>query len=378
MNKLRIAVFLHRFDDGGAEKMTLLLARALRDAGHFVTILIRYNWGPLKKLIPDGVSVVDLGLPERGKIRKNVKNVILLRRAMTPGVYDVLLAVTAEMSQVASLAVCGKRQRIPLVSVVHSTLSMEVHSFQKVRELLFPIMNRSYDRVVAVSEAVRRDYMKVCKAGEDQVVTIYNPVVNREIFEQQEREVFHPWLSGDREFATLLLAGRLSPVKNHSLMFRALKRLNESGDYRLILLGDGELRDELKALAGSLGICRKVDFAGYVENPYAFFKRADAVVLTSVYEGLPSVLIEALACGARVVSVDCPSGPREILADGVYGSLVRPGDESALATEIRESLRREPDRARLRERAMEFSAEKAARRYEEVLLPLAERRETKG
>ncbi|CCZ63138.1 putative uncharacterized protein [Hungatella hathewayi CAG:224] len=238
------------------------------------------------------------------------------------------------------------------------------------RELLFPVLNRKYDRVIAVSEAVRRDYIEVCRARKEQVVTIYNPVVNQEIFRLQEETASHPWLSKDRGFVTLVLAGRLSPVKNHRLMFQTLKQLNERGDYRLILLGEGELQTELEELACFMGIRRKVDFTGYVENPYVFFKMADAVVLTSIYEGLPSVLIEALACGARIVSVDCPSGPREILADGVYGRLVRPQDETALAEGILESLRKRPDKALLKSRAMEFSAEKAAERYADVLMQL--------
>lgn len=370
MKKLNIAVFFHRFDDGGAEKMTLFLARALKEAGHSVTILIRHDCGPLKNQVPEGVMVTDFALPEKRKLIKNIRNIVLLRRAMMPGGYDVLLAVTAEMSQVAALAAVTRRKRIPLVSVVHSTLSMEVHSFQRMRELLFPVLNRKYDRVIAVSEAVRRDYIEVCRARKEQVVTIYNPVVNQEIFRLQEETASHPWLSKDRGFVTLVLAGRLSPVKNHRLMFQTLKQLNERGDYRLILLGEGELQTELEELACFMGIRRKVDFTGYVENPYVFFKMADAVVLTSIYEGLPSVLIEALACGARIVSVDCPSGPREILADGVYGRLVRPQDETALAEGILESLRKRPDKALLKSRAMEFSAEKAAERYADVLMQL--------
>lgn len=370
-DKLKIAIFFHRFDDGGAEKMTLLLADALSRAGHSVTILIRHDRGPLKAQVPQAVPVMDFALPEKGKLVKNIKNVLLLRRAMIPGNYDVLLAVTAEMSQVACLAACITRRRIPLVSVVHSTLSMEVHSFQRIRSLLFPVMNRMYDRVIAVSEAVRQDYIEVCRAREEQVVAIYNPVVNQEILKLQEEPVSHPWLAKDRSFSTLILAGRLSPVKNHSLMFKALQILGQSGDYRLILLGDGELKLQLEELADTLGIRERVDFAGYVGNPYSYFSRADAVALTSVYEGLPSVLIEALACGARIVSVDCPSGPREILGDGAYGRLVRPQDAEALAEGIRESLMEQPDKERLRERAMEFSEEKAVLRYLEVLLPLA-------
>ena len=107
---------------------------------------------------------------------------------------------------------------------------------------------------------------------------------------------------------------------------------------------------------------------GFVENPYAYMARAAVFALSSSYEGLPTVLIEALACGCPVVSTDCPSGPREILDEGKYGRLVPVGDDAALAQAICDTLDHVPPREKLIERARFFSVDRATEQYCRVLL----------
>jgi glycosyltransferase involved in cell wall biosynthesis len=110
-----------------------------------------------------------------------------------------------------------------------------------------------------------------------------------------------------------------------------------------------------------------VEFPGYVENPYAFMAAASTFALSSRHEGLPTVLIEALACGCPVVSTDCPSGPREILNDGEFGRLVPVDDEAALAGAIRSVLESPPDRERLYRRAEDFGVRTATDQYERLI-----------
>ena len=184
-----------------------------------------------------------------------------------------------------------------------------------------------------------------------------------QIYQMAREDTGHPWLVKERKWHTLVLSGRLSYQKNHMFMLRVLSRLCRDEDYRLILLGIGELEAELKKACAGLGIRDSVDFYGYTKNPYSFYADADAVVLCSRYEGLPTVLIEALACGARIVSVDCRSGPDEILAHGKYGTLVEPGKEELFAQAVRESLREKPDKDALRRRAQDFSLERSADGY---------------
>ena len=286
---------------------------------------------------------------------------------MNGGEYDILMAVLSEMAEVAAAAHALGGRGIPLVCVLHSTLSVEKTSFRRLRHSLHRFFDRQYDGVIAVSEAVRRDYIKKCKTAADKVVTIYNPLIDERVVGLAAKNPDHPWLSKERNFTTLLMVGRLSYPKNHDLMFRALKLLREEGDYRLILLGDGERRAELETMAGEMGLKAYIDFAGYTDNPFAYMACCDCLVLSSHYEGLPSVLVEGLACGCRIVSVDCPSGPREILKDGKYGVLVPPENDQALKEGIIQALAGEPCREEQKKRAGDFSVFRAVHVYERVL-----------
>jgi glycosyltransferase involved in cell wall biosynthesis len=136
---------------------------------------------------------------------------------------------------------------------------------------------------------------------------------------------------------------------------------------RLIVLGDGKERAKLEALVRELDLAADVALPGFVINPLPYMKRAAVLVLSSVYEGLPGVLIEAMACGCPVVSTDCPSGPAEILDRGAYGKLVPMGDDTALAEAILATLEAPPDRDRLRARAALFSEDDKIDQYLQVL-----------
>ena len=363
---MRLCVFMHRFDDGGAEKVTIRLLNELCSRGHSVTLAVRYNEGPAKENLSPEVRIVDLALPKEGKIKKNLLNIRALSRLMTSGEYDVMVAILSDMSQVAALSKWVSRSSLPLVSVVHSTLSVEKLSFRAIRNRLARFFDRQYDKVIAVSDAVREDYVRYCGSSGEKAVTVYNPIVEDSMLEKAKEHPDHPWLAPDRDFTTLLLAGRLSYPKNHALMLRTLKELRQSGDYRLLLLGEGELRRELEQLTEELELEPWVDFYGYVKNPYGYMAHADCLVLSSRYEGLPTVLVEALACGSRIVSTDCPSGPAEILQDR-YGILVEPDNVQALADGIRRALETRPDRQLLRGRAMDFTVEKATEAFERQL-----------
>ena len=136
----------------------------------------------------------------------------------------------------------------------------------------------------------------------------------------------------------ILAAGRLHIQKDFPTLLRAFALVRKEIPSRLVILGEGEKRKELEDLAQELGIRKDLDLPGFVENPYKYMKRAAVFVLSYQWEGLPTVLVEAMACGCPVVSTDCPSGPREILENGRWGKLVPPGDPMKLAEAIKEIL----------------------------------------
>jgi glycosyltransferase involved in cell wall biosynthesis len=173
----------------------------------------------------------------------------------------------------------------------------------------------------------------------------------------------------------VLAVGSLSARKDFPTLVRAFARVRAERDCRLVILGQAaspkkteEKRGGLMALAGSLGVAADIDLPGFVTNPYAYLARAAVFVLSSAHEGLPGVLIEALACGCPVVSTDCPSGPAEILDGGRFGALVPVGDDQAMAAAIATTLDRPIEAATLRERATLFDVDRAVDRYLELLL----------
>jgi glycosyltransferase involved in cell wall biosynthesis len=134
-------------------------------------------------------------------------------------------------------------------------------------------------------------------------------------------------------------------------------------DARLVILGEGRLRNELLQFAQELGISNDVSFPGFADNPYAYMAKASAYVLSSAWEGFANVLVEALACQTQVISTDCPSGPSEILENGRFGRLVPVGDYQALASAMMEALQDPIPKELLITRASEFTVEKTMQAY---------------
>jgi glycosyltransferase involved in cell wall biosynthesis len=165
----------------------------------------------------------------------------------------------------------------------------------------------------------------------------------------------------------ILAAGRLAPQKDYPTLIRAFAALSAGRDLRLIILGEGPERTALESLIQQLGLADRVSLPGFRDNPFAYMSRARLFVLSSAWEGLPGVLIQAMACGTPVVSTDCPSGPREVLADGRYGPLVPVGAVEALAVAMALTLEQPPEPERLKARAADYGLEPVTRRYLEVL-----------
>ena len=159
---------------------------------------------------------------------------------------------------------------------------------------------------------------------------ILNPVVTPEIFNLAKVPVNHPWFRVGQP-PVMLAVGRLTKQKDFITLIHAFALVRKQCPAKLVIIGEGEERQNLETKVMELGIQDDVDLPGFVENPYAYMAGATLFVLSSIYEGLPTVLIEAMALGLPIVSTDCPSGPSEILENGKYGTLVPIGDKTTMA-----------------------------------------------
>ena len=228
-----------------------------------------------------------------------------------------------------------------LVVSERNTLSLESSYTLDLRVRLAPFLAKCFypwaDGIVAVSSSVADDLAEVAGIPHERIRVIYNPVVTMDLEAKAKATLEHPWFHPG-EPPVILAAGRLTAQKDFETLIRAFARVLEGRPSRLLILGEGEMRPALESLVDQLGLTQDVSLPGFVANPYPYMSQASVFVLSSRWEGLPGVLIEALYCGVPLIATDCPGGSREILVDGRYGQLVPVGDADALAKAIEGTL----------------------------------------
>jgi glycosyltransferase involved in cell wall biosynthesis len=218
------------------------------------------------------------------------------------------------------------------------------------------------DAVVPVGDAVARDLAENIPGIEKKLRTIHNPVITDDLAERCAADPPHRWFE-DGGPPIVIGCGRLEPQKDFATLLRAFALARKEIDARLVIVGGGPERRSLEALAASLGIDSSTAFLGRIDDPFAAMARSSVLVLSSRWEGLPNVVVEAMACGCPVVSTDSPGGSREALLDGELGPLVPPVDPRAMADAIVQVLREPPCRSALGARAAEFTEAKSVDAY---------------
>lgn len=293
--------------------------------------------GALLEQVPPGVRLVDLRAP---RVLRSFGPLSRYLRRERP---RVLVSSMGHANLVALWAAKLAGQGTPVVVTQHNTLSEETRQDHWLAAKLWPPALRFFypwaDSVVAVSRGVADDLARTSGLPRERVEVIYNPVITPTMLALARQTSDHPWLAPGQP-PVILGIGRLTRQKDFFTLLRAFAKVRQRWTGRLIILGEGEDRPALEALAGELGVADDVALPGFQENALAYLAGSAVFVLSSAWEGLPTVLIEALAVGTRVVSTDCPSGPREILQDGRLGALAPVGDVPALASAILDALER--------------------------------------
>lgn len=323
-----IAVVLHDLRGGGAERMVLHLAEGMVAAHREVDLVLVNAEGPYLTRVPKGVRLVDLG-------KRNVfKAIPALSRYLRDRRPAAVLAHLTHVNTATLIARMMAGARMPVAITEHNWISRNAALRKGLRNRLVyaavPLLYRLADTIVGVSNGVARDVERYARLRPGAVRSIPNPY-NRALLAEREQPPQHDWLPPE-EVPVLVTAGRLHPQKGYDILLRAMAIVVARRPAKLIIMGEGAERSKLASLIEELGIGDHVSMPGFVENPYAAMRSASAYVMSSRWEGLPMVIVEALACGAPVIATDC--GANEILEDGRYGLVVPVEDPAALAEGI--------------------------------------------
>lgn len=385
---------------GGITPVVRDLANGWAAMGHAVDLLVtppRHGWRPPEGLAA-GVRPYDL------RARHTVTTLLSMRRYLRRERPDALLAAGHRYNKVAAWA-ARLPGAPPTFLGVHNSISTGLAATGPLRRRQrIAALRRLYpwaDGIIAVSAGVAEDFCRVAGLPRTAVTVIHNPIdIDAVRTRAAASAPTHPWLQ-DREAAgqwrrnpavtapvgaappprqppstngtggdrlpVVVALGRLSRQKDFPTLLQAIALLQPERPCRLVILGEGDARPALEAQVRELGLEGRVDLPGFRANPYPELARADCLALSSAWEGFGNVLVEALALGVPVAATDCPSGPREILADGRYGPLVPVADAAALAEAIRGQLDDPVRPADPDEAVAAYRPERVAERYLEVM-----------
>ena len=360
----RLAVLLSFSGQGGVERMVMNLVEGFAARGVGVDLVAIRADGMPRVELPQNVRIVDL---ETRHSALAVWPLVCYLRSRRP---VALLAAKDRAIRAAVLARAISGVRCRIVGRLGTNLSAALESrsgfVRGMRILPIRLMYRWVDHLVCVSKGVREDTLHLARIPLERASVIRNPVVSKRIDELAKCPVDHPWAK-DPSVPMIVAAGRLTPQKDFPTLIRAFAALRTRQAARLVILGEGRERARLLQLARDLDVAADVALPGFAPNPYAWMARARLFVLSSAWEGSPNVLTEALALGVPSVATDCPSGPRELLADGRWGPLVPVGDPSALADAMEHVLRSPLSPELLRAAVFEYARDASAASYLKVL-----------
>lgn len=361
----KITIIMTHLSGGGAERVMLLLAKGLANKGFKIDFIVGNTSNYKAEKWPDNIHLIDLNVSRF--IYALPKLVRLFRGYNTDYVLSALKLVNV-------LTICAAKIALLEAEIViseHSTISEKILNAENIKgKYIIPfLMKVTYPwatKIVSVSKGVADDLAQTIRINRQNIDVIYNPVIEDQMFDMANEPISHRWFEGD--IPVIMGIGRLIKVKNFSLLIKAFTKVRKNRKCKLIILGEGEKRPQLKKLVKNLNMESEVALPGFYDNPYAYLSRADLFVLSSNVEGLPTVLIEALAFEIPVVSTDCPSGPEEILENGKWGTIVPRNNVEAMAKAMDKGLNSKPTNSK--ERAMHFTVERAVQKYSKLISKL--------
>ncbi|MEM9355022.1 MAG: glycosyltransferase [Pseudomonadota bacterium] len=327
---MKITVLVARYAVSGVPLAQIRLAKALSERGHEVDLVFGQlaDETPLRK--QGDFNLLVLGCD---KVRHVTWPLVKYLRSAQP---DVIFSAEDHLNTIVAIAAVLARSQVK-ISASSRVTPYDTYSGRMgaILKALVPLVMWRADVVTCVSEDMVLQYKAIFRNSRH--VCVYNIADFESAGELAKEDLNDPWFA-NRECPVLVAAGQLGPWKGFSDLIKAISIVQERRAVKLVILGEGQQRQELQSLINKLKLQNAVRLQGNVGNPLKYFANADLFVLSSLLEGMPNVLIEAMMVGCTSVATDCPTGPRELLDDGRYGYLAEVEDPVSLATNILKAL----------------------------------------
>lgn len=336
---MKIALIIPTLGKGGAERVVTNLSYGFAELGHEVFVITMTGEDAYQTYGKRINLNINYSSPRKTKILLNLVRCVFKLKKIFKKIKPDQVFSFMEFANI-----CTILSRKDSCVSVRVSLEHISPTLKKISKLLYP----KAKKVIAVSKALACDLEYSYKLSN--VEYVYNPL-DFETLNQKKTEAFQE----KEEF--ILCAGRLDKQKNFPLVINTYAELSKKKDLKLpklLILGEGSERSKLETLITELSMNKRITLVGNVDNPYKYMANCELFILSSLYEGFPNVLIEAMACGAVCIATDCPTGPSEIITNGANGFLVNNNEIKDLANTIRYCLLSETRMSEIKKNALEF------------------------
>jgi len=364
MRRRKIAIFLPSLRGGGAERVIVNLLQGFSAKGVDIDLVLAKAEGPYLDQVPSSIRIIDLKVT---RVMMALPGLVRYLRKEKP---HSLLSVMDHCNIVAIWARALACVHVKTVLSVHSTLSQVTKNSKQYGDKIIPLLMKFFypyaDAIIAVSHGVADDLHLSTMISKEKTSVVYNPIITTALSKMARDKPFHFWFD-DSEIKIVIAVGRLTLAKDFNTLIKAFFKVRRECNVRLLILGEGEERASLQKLISDHGLDDDVCLYGFTDNPYPSIAASAVFVLSSIFEGLPTVLVEAMALSTPIVSTDCKSGPKEILSRANIGMLVEVGDVDGMAAAIIETLKNDALNCCSQEVLEPFTITYATEKYLELL-----------
>jgi len=326
-NKIKILFIVPSMRGGGAERVISTLLQHIDKNKFDLNLALITKEGKFLDDIPTHVNLIDL---DAKRVRNSIFKIIKTINSLKP---DIVFSTLGHLNLLISIIRPFLSKKIVFIGRESNTVSVinKQSKYPKLFDFLYNNFYNNFDHIVAQAEYMKKDLVENYNIKSEKITVINNPIDFENIKKLSNipsKELF------DKAKINLLAVGRLSHQKGFDTLLEIMKELDE--EYFLTILGQGPDEEKLKIIIKEFSLESKIRLLGFQNNPYIYMKQADIFVLSSRFEGLPNVVLEANACGTTVIAFDCPGGTNEIIIDGENGYLAKCQNKNDFIKKLKE------------------------------------------